>query len=204
MQPWVIMLFCTCSTIEAWQPPQLIAATRRSPGLTKRMNSGDSWLRSVYDRTGLAEPGQASHSLGWTWAAAFVSASALPPWQSVQPSLTFGLRCMSPTPAWQVTQPWLLASAASADWPVRSGPSRSAGSGSGLAFSTGGSGSGTAAGRGCTVSDSDDAGACSDDAGGSSTANAASRRAGAAAITAIAVITAMATIALGCGRRMRA
>ena len=28
---------------------------RRSPGLTKRMNSGDSWFRSVYERTGLAE-----------------------------------------------------------------------------------------------------------------------------------------------------
>ncbi len=37
----------TCSTSLAWHAPQLMWATRKSPGLTKRMNSGDSWFSSV-------------------------------------------------------------------------------------------------------------------------------------------------------------
>ena len=45
----VIMLFWTLSTSAGWQPetPQVSAATRKSPGLKKRMNSGDSLFSSV-------------------------------------------------------------------------------------------------------------------------------------------------------------
>ena len=83
----------------------------------------------------MADPGQDSASQGWMWARCFVSASALPPWQSVQPIRTSGLRCMSPTPAWQATQPWLFRSASTRVCFVRSIPSRCSGSGKGLAGS---------------------------------------------------------------------
>src|SRR5260370_30792958 len=62
MQPCVIMLLRTWPTMVPWQltVPQLMWLMRSSPGLTKRTNSGDSWLRRVYERTGLAEERQAS------------------------------------------------------------------------------------------------------------------------------------------------
>ncbi len=64
MQPWVIMLLRTASVSRGWQPPQVAGATRKSPGLKKRMNSGDSWFSSVYERTGFPDGGQASGKQG--------------------------------------------------------------------------------------------------------------------------------------------
>ena len=61
MQPCVIMLLRFCSTSFGWQPavPQLRWATRRSPGLTKRMNSGDFVIEQGVgaDRVGRRRPG---------------------------------------------------------------------------------------------------------------------------------------------------
>ena len=55
-----------CRPRQGWQPevPHEMWATRRSPGFTNIVNSGDSWFRSVYDRTGLAVVRQASGNRG--------------------------------------------------------------------------------------------------------------------------------------------
>ena len=45
---------------------QLIAATRKSPGFTKRMNSALSLFTLAYDTFGLAEVFQRSGRRGWT------------------------------------------------------------------------------------------------------------------------------------------
>src|SRR5215207_1016825 len=129
MHPWVIIDLRFCSTSAEWQPavPHETWAIRRSPGLTNRMNSGDSWLSSVYDRCGLAAPGQNCGYRGLTWALALSLVSAQPPWQSVQPRRTVSLKCGSWAPWWQVRQPALLAAASSADWPSRLTPTISGG-----------------------------------------------------------------------------
>src|SRR5258706_305061 len=51
----VIRLRFSWPTSFTWQPPQVCTATRRSPGLRNRTNSGDSWFRAVYVRSGFPE-----------------------------------------------------------------------------------------------------------------------------------------------------
>src|SRR4051794_6152885 len=110
MAPCVIILVLALRTSSTWQPdvPQLCAATRRSPGFTKRMNSELSFSHAVYARMGLAELLVLDVSRGTTWAARLVfsypagpashPASILicssPPWQSVHPSLTVPVGCI--------------------------------------------------------------------------------------------------------------
>src|SRR3954453_23582272 len=112
-----------------------MCAIRRSPGLTNRTNAGDSWFRRVYDRCGLAAPGQNCGYRGATWAFDLTVVSAQPPWQSTQPRLNdafwVGSKCGSCVCWWQVTQPVLLAAASSADWPSRFTPAISGGIGNG-------------------------------------------------------------------------
>src|SRR4051794_7333771 len=131
MAPWAIMLLRLLSTTSGWQPevPQLMWATRRSPGFTNMVNSGDSWLSSVYDRTGLPVVRQASGNLGWTCANSLTAVDGLPPWQSTQPSLTVSLKCGSCDPWWHWTQPTLFRSTSASVCLVRSTPNQASGIG---------------------------------------------------------------------------
>ena len=112
MQPVDMICLRFVCTSFGWQPdvPQLMCAMRKSPGFTNRMNSGDSWLSRVYERTGFAPPaGHRCGFRGWTCACSFVAQFAFPPWQSVQPMRSVGLQCGAPTFAWQAMQPADLA-----------------------------------------------------------------------------------------------
>src|SRR5882724_9483134 len=98
MAPWAIMEVGTLRVCSAWQEAQATWAARRSPGLTKRMKSGDSTRVAVAATWGLALLGQSSRFLGSTWAASInvrwrgsvgemlsgTSMSGRPPWQSTQ------------------------------------------------------------------------------------------------------------------------
>src|SRR5580692_3372776 len=123
------MLVEEARTSLAWQPaaPQVSGATRRSPGFTNLMNSGDSLSHLVYVRSGKAERFLKLGSRGWTCAfslAALYCAEfgmapettemeELPPWQSVQLSETVFVGCIvgSSVEVWQERQPedWRLA-----------------------------------------------------------------------------------------------
>src|SRR6478735_2286482 len=124
MQPVPIIDFRFVATSFGWQPlvPQLMCAMRKSPGLTNRTYSGDSWLSSVYDRGGLPDDGQPCGCRGRGWASSFTVAHGSPPWQSVQPNRTVALACGSPELAWQVTQPVLLRSTSAAVCSMRLTP----------------------------------------------------------------------------------
>jgi len=134
MQPVAMIDLRFVCTSFGWQPavPQLMCATRKSPGFTNRTKSGDSWLSSVYDRTGFAPP--AGHRCGFrgaTCACSFVAQFALPPWQSVQPMRSVGLQCGSPTVWWQPTQLVDLAAASAAVCSMRRTFAHSGGIGNG-------------------------------------------------------------------------
>src|ERR1043165_5342073 len=101
----VMVLRGTAWTCAAWHGPQTSGATRRSPGLMKRTNSGDSRSSAVYVRGGLAEVFQIAGLRGWTCAAFLSFAVPLPPWQSVQESCTTADACIGSMPAWQERQP---------------------------------------------------------------------------------------------------
>src|SRR5262245_50663608 len=122
-----IRLRSEACTIARWQAPQASRAVRRSPGLMKRTNSGDSRFRSVYVRSGFALVGQAREWRGGTCACRSASryagssrptelsmrTRASPPWQSAQPSTTPGFWCMvcRSVSRWQLMQPADFASA---------------------------------------------------------------------------------------------
>src|SRR5688500_5202647 len=97
MQPVVMIDLRLVYTSLAWQPavPQLRCAMRKSPGLTNRTNHGSSWFKSVYDRWGLADDGQAPGMCGRTCDSSLVNFVASPPWQSVQPMCSVSLKCGS-------------------------------------------------------------------------------------------------------------
>src|SRR5580658_269386 len=127
------MLVEEARTSFAWQPgaPQVSGATRRSPGFTNFINSGDSFSHFVYVRSGRAERSLKLASRGCTWAfslAALYSAELgtapviteteeLPPWQSLQPRNTVFVGCIvgSSVDVWQEMQPDDLRSASSCD-----------------------------------------------------------------------------------------
>src|SRR5260370_41516275 len=123
------MLDFTARTSLAWQPacPQVSSATRRSPGLTKRIYSLLSFIQLAAGRTGFAELlhisasrgfGEAGHSLDFAPAADVASVGRTvtsPPWQSVQPRRKVLVVCMvgeSGCP-WHAMQPMLLLAASS-------------------------------------------------------------------------------------------
>src|SRR5271154_5147554 len=129
------MLVEAARTSFAWQPaaPQVSGATRRSPGFTNLMYSGDSLSHFVNVRSGRAERSLKLASRGWTWAfslAALYSAEfgavfgaiemeKLPPWPSVQPRKTVFVGCIvgSSVKVWQEMQPVDLRAASSGDCP---------------------------------------------------------------------------------------
>src|SRR5215472_7614131 len=131
----VIMLVETARVSLAWQPaaPQVSAATRRSPGFTNFMYSGDSLSHLVKVRSGQAPRLRKTASRGCTCALSSADAysaeprgtpgatpaETLPPWQSVQPSCTVRVGCMvgSSIGEWQVMQPADLRLASSRDCP---------------------------------------------------------------------------------------
>src|SRR5258706_4729365 len=98
MLPWAIMEEGTLRVCSAWQEAQATWAARRSPGLTKRMKSGDSGSVAAAASCGLALLGQSSRFFGCTWAASIrvrwrgsvgeilsgTSMFGCPPWQSTQ------------------------------------------------------------------------------------------------------------------------
>src|SRR6476620_7908491 len=80
MAQWAIMEVGTLRVCSTWQATQATWAARRSPGLTKRMKSGDSRVVAAPAIWGLApDSGQRSLSFGWTWEA-FLRASYLAGW----------------------------------------------------------------------------------------------------------------------------
>src|SRR5271154_3767484 len=123
------MLVEAARTSFAWQPaaPQVSGATRRSPGFTNLMYSGDSLSHFVNVRSGKAERSLKLGSRGWTCAFSlaalypaefgFVLATTemeeLPPWQSVQPRKMVFVGCIvgSSVEVWHVMQPVDLLSA---------------------------------------------------------------------------------------------
>ena len=111
MHPVAMICLRLVCTSFGWQPavPQEMWAMRKSPGFMNRMNSGDSLLSSVYDRTGLAAVGQNCGIFGCTCALFLSPHDASPPWQSVQPMRRVSLPCGSPTPLWQPMHPTDLA-----------------------------------------------------------------------------------------------
>src|SRR6266436_4691823 len=135
------MLVEDARTSLAWQPavPQVSGATRRSPGFTNLMNSGDSLSHFVNVRSAKLERSLKLASRGWTWAFSlaalyseeFGAASVttemeeLPPWQSVQPRKTVFVGCIvgSSVEVWHEMHPDDLRSAASCDWPRTGGAS---------------------------------------------------------------------------------
>src|SRR5580704_12842810 len=127
------MLVDEARTSLAWQPsaPHVSVATRKSPGFTNLMYSGDSASHFVYVRSGKAERSLKLASRGWTCAfslAALYSAErgatpeeteieGFPPWQSVQPRKTVFVGCIvgSSFEVWQEMQPVDLRAASSGD-----------------------------------------------------------------------------------------
>src|SRR5271165_6644980 len=114
------MLLPACATVSPWQRPHALSATRRSAGLTKRMNSAGSWLRRTEESDGLAEVCQNTGFLGATWALRMVRPGVgSPPWQSTHPRTTYGDACMSSIPRWHSRHPELLRPASPALWSIQ-------------------------------------------------------------------------------------
>src|SRR5947199_10652967 len=98
------MLVWTARTSLMWHLPHVSLTTRRSPGFTKRIYSGDSFSQSDAARTGLAEVGKSFGNFAFGCARFFAVAysdwlagfwiSALPPWQSTQESWTVPVVCI--------------------------------------------------------------------------------------------------------------
>ena len=111
------MLWPTLSTSCAWQSPQVLFATRRSPGFTNWMNSSDSWLSRTELSLGFAELSKNTGLRGLTCACRIVRPGVgSPPWQSVQPRRTNSLPWGSWEFSWQSMHPRLFAIWVAFDW----------------------------------------------------------------------------------------
>jgi hypothetical protein len=75
------------------------------------MNSADSWFNSTVESFGLAELSQKTLLRGSTCAVRIIKpGAAFPPWQSMQPSTTFGDVCIESVsmPLWHSRHPALF------------------------------------------------------------------------------------------------
>ncbi len=79
MQPWVIMLFLTSKVSLGWQPalPQLMCATRKSPGFIKRMNSGPLVVEQRISPNGICRTGPGIGEAGQLVGLVFVHAGRI-------------------------------------------------------------------------------------------------------------------------------